>query len=60
VCRALALALCIRLYPLPVIRRELRLRLDAAGLLGAAGGLRRRLARLVLGPEAPAAAEGNP
>jgi lipopolysaccharide exporter len=57
---ALALALCIRLYPLPVIRRELRLRLDAAGLLGAAGGLRRRLARLVLGPEAPAAAEGNP
>jgi lipopolysaccharide exporter len=57
---ALALALCIRLCPLPAIRRELSLRLDAADLLGAAGGLRWRLARLVLGPEAPAAKEGNP
>jgi O-antigen/teichoic acid export membrane protein len=53
----LALALCIRLCPLPAIRHELRLRLDAAGVLGAEGGVRRRLARLILGPEPPAAAE---
>ncbi|MEK6442229.1 lipopolysaccharide biosynthesis protein [Pseudonocardia sp. T1-2H] len=56
----LALALCIRLCPLPAIRRELSLRLDAAALLGAAGGVRWRLARLVLGAEAPAARGGNP
>lgn len=52
----LALFLCIRICPLPAIRHELRLRLDAAGLLGADGGRRRRLARLVLGREARAAA----
>lgn len=57
---ALALALCIRLCPLTAIRRELRLRLEAAGLLGARGGWRRRLAPLVLGPEEPTAAEGTP
>jgi O-antigen/teichoic acid export membrane protein len=57
---ALALALCIRFCPLPAVRRELSLRLDAAALLGAAGGLRWRLARLVLGPEAPAVEGGHP
>jgi lipopolysaccharide exporter len=46
---AVAVALCIRLCPLPAIRRELWMRLDAAGVLGGAGGLRRRLAPLVLG-----------
>jgi lipopolysaccharide exporter len=52
---ALALALCIRLGPLPAVRRELWRRLSAAGLLGAAGGLRRRLAPLVLGVPEPEA-----
>ncbi|HZD01750.1 MAG TPA: lipopolysaccharide biosynthesis protein [Actinomycetes bacterium] len=51
---ALALALCIRFSPLPGIRRELRLRLTAAGALGAAGGVRWRLAPLLLGPPDPA------
>jgi O-antigen/teichoic acid export membrane protein len=51
---ALALALCIRFCPLPGIRRELRMRLDAAGVLGGAGGLRRRLAPLVVGRSEPA------
>jgi O-antigen/teichoic acid export membrane protein len=46
---ALALSLCIRVCPLPAIRRELRMRLTAAGALGGIGGLRRRLAPLVLG-----------
>jgi O-antigen/teichoic acid export membrane protein len=46
---ALALVLAVRVCPLPAVRRELWLRLTAAGLLGAAGGRRRRLARLVLG-----------
>ena len=46
---ALALALCVRVCPLPAVRRELWLRLTAAGLLGGAGGLRWRLAPLVLG-----------
>jgi len=55
-----ALTLCIRLRPLPAIRRELRLRLDAAGLLGATVGIRWRLPTLVLGPEVPAADEDNP
>jgi lipopolysaccharide exporter len=50
---ALALALCIRFCPLQGIRRELRMRLDAAGVLGAAGGLRRRLAPLILGRPEP-------
>jgi hypothetical protein len=45
----LALALCVRLCPLPAVRHELWLRLTAAGLLGAAGGYRWRFARLVLG-----------
>jgi hypothetical protein len=52
---ALALALCIRFCPLPGIRRELRMRLDAGGLLGGAGGLRRRMAPLVVGRAEPAA-----
>jgi O-antigen/teichoic acid export membrane protein len=51
---ALALALCIRFCPLPGIRRELRMRLDAAGVLGGAGGWRRRLAPLVVGRPEPA------
>ena len=46
---ALALARCIRSCPLPGIRRELRMRLDAAGVLGAAAGWRWRLAPLVVG-----------
>jgi O-antigen/teichoic acid export membrane protein len=46
---ALALALCVRVCPLAAVRRELWLRLAAAGLLGAVGGLRWRLAPLVLG-----------
>jgi hypothetical protein len=45
----LALGLCVRLCPLPAVRHELWLRLTAASLLGAAGGLRARLAPLVLG-----------
>jgi O-antigen/teichoic acid export membrane protein len=50
----LALALCIRFCPLPGIRRELRMRLDAAGVLGGAGGWRQRLAPLVVGRPEPA------
>jgi len=46
---ALALVLAVRVCPLPAARRELWLRLTAAGLLGSADGLRRRLAPLVLG-----------
>jgi hypothetical protein len=46
---ALALWLCIRFGPLPAIRRELRMRLTAAEMLGNVGGLRWRLAPLVLG-----------
>jgi O-antigen/teichoic acid export membrane protein len=46
---AIALLLCVRLCPLPAIRRELRVRLAAAGVLGATGSLRWRLALLVLG-----------
>lgn len=58
---ALALALCIRFCPLPVIRSELWLRLTAAGVVGQAGGLRWRLASLVLGPPDPATvAEATP
>ena len=49
-----ALALCIRFCPLPAIRNELQMRLQAAGLLGRVGGLRWRLAPLVLGPPEPA------
>jgi lipopolysaccharide exporter len=51
---ALALTLCIRLCPLPGIRRELRMRLEAASVLGGAGGLRRRLMPLVVGRPEPA------
>jgi hypothetical protein len=51
---AAALALCIRFCPLPAIRYELRLRLQAAGVLGRVDGLRWRLAPLVLGRPAPA------
>ena len=50
---ALALAFCVRFCPLPGIRRELRMRLDAAGVLGGAGGWRRRLATLVIGRPEP-------
>jgi lipopolysaccharide exporter len=50
---ALALALCIRFSPLPDIRRELWLRLTAAGALGDVGGRRWRLAPLVLGRRDP-------
>jgi O-antigen/teichoic acid export membrane protein len=51
---ALALALCVRFSPIPGIRRELRMRLVVAGALGAVGGVRWRLAPLVLGPHDPA------
>jgi O-antigen/teichoic acid export membrane protein len=50
---AVALSLCIRFSPLPAIRRELRLRLTAAGALGGVSSLRRRLAPLVLGRPEP-------
>jgi lipopolysaccharide exporter len=46
---ALALAFGIRVCPVPSVRAELWLRLGSAGLLGASGGWRWRLARLVLG-----------
>jgi lipopolysaccharide exporter len=46
---AVALGLCIRLGPLPAFRSELAMRLEEAGVLGRAGGVRRRLAPLVLG-----------
>jgi O-antigen/teichoic acid export membrane protein len=46
---AFALLLSIRFCPFPAIRRELRLRLTGAGVLGDIGGLRWRLAPLVLG-----------
>jgi hypothetical protein len=51
---ALALALCVRFSPLPAVREELWMRLDAAGVLGAAAGPRRRLASLALGRPQPA------
>jgi lipopolysaccharide exporter len=58
---ALALALCIRFCPLPAIRRELWMRLTAAGVLGGVDGLRWRLAPLVLGqPEAAPKPEPGP
>jgi lipopolysaccharide exporter len=50
---ALALALCIRFCPLPAVRSELWMRLAAAGVLGEVGGLRWRVASLVLGPPDP-------
>jgi O-antigen/teichoic acid export membrane protein len=50
---AIALALCIRFCPLRAVRVELRMRLDAAGLLGRADGPRRRLASLILGAPHP-------
>ena len=50
---AAALLLCIRFCPLPAIRRELRLRLSAAGALGGVSSLRWRLAPLVLGQPEP-------
>jgi O-antigen/teichoic acid export membrane protein len=53
---ALALALCIRFGPLAAIRQELWMRLGAAGMLGRAGGVRRRVAPLVLGRPEPAPA----
>ena len=51
---ALALALCIRFCPLPAVREELSMRVTAAGVRGEVGGLRWRLASLVLGPPDPA------
>jgi O-antigen/teichoic acid export membrane protein len=57
----LALALSIRLCPLPAIRQELWMRLTAAGVLGEAGGLLRRLPSLLLGPPRLATVpEGQP
>jgi hypothetical protein len=56
---AFALALCVRLCPLPAIREELWMRLTAAGVLGAAAGPRWRLASLALGRPDPAAAPGG-
>jgi O-antigen/teichoic acid export membrane protein len=50
----LALALTVRFAPTPLIRRELWQRLDGAGLLGAEGGIRRRLVPLLAGPPDPA------
>jgi len=50
---ALALLVCIRFCPLPAVRSELRMRLDAAGVLGEAGARRWRLASLVLGAPQP-------
>jgi hypothetical protein len=50
---ALALALCIRFGPLLAIRRELWMRLTAAGVLGYVGGVRWRVAALVLGRPEP-------
>jgi O-antigen/teichoic acid export membrane protein len=50
---ALAVGLCIRFGPMPSTRRELWQRLTAAGALGTAGGLRSRLAPLLIGPPAP-------
>jgi lipopolysaccharide exporter len=58
---ALALGLCIRLGPLAGFRRELAMRLEEAGVLGRAGGVRRRLAPLVLGrPDAVTGPEPRP
>ena len=51
---ALALALCIRFCPLPAVRSELWMRLAAAGVLGEVGGVRWRLASLVLAAPDPA------
>jgi lipopolysaccharide exporter len=50
---ALALALCIRFGPLLAIRRELWMRLTAAGVLSGVGGVRWRVAALVLGRPEP-------
>ncbi|MCW2538346.1 MAG: hypothetical protein JWN95_71 [Frankiales bacterium] len=49
----LMLVLWIRFCPLPAIRRELRMRLDAGGVLGSDSGWRRRLALLVVGDSSP-------
>jgi hypothetical protein len=46
---AVALALCIRVCPVPAIRAELQFRLASAGLPGPPHGRRQRAARLVLG-----------
>jgi lipopolysaccharide exporter len=57
----LALALFIRLYPSPSLRHELWLRGTSAGMLGGVGGLRWRLALLVLGrPEPSSKPESRP
>jgi PST family polysaccharide transporter len=56
VAAALALILAIRFLPMTTVRTELRLRLGGAGLLGADGGRRARLAQLFLGPP-PAATD---
>ena len=58
---ALALAFCIRCCPLPAVRSELWMRLAAAGVLGEVGGVRWRLASLVLAAPDPATVpEGLP
>jgi lipopolysaccharide exporter len=46
---ALALALSIRVCPVPAVRAELAFRLASAGVLGPSTGRRRRVASLVLG-----------
>ncbi len=54
---ALALVLCIRVCPAPVVRAELWFRLESAGLLGSPDGRRRRVASLVVGPPDRAVSE---
>jgi lipopolysaccharide exporter len=56
---ALALALCVRVCPVPAIRVELWYRLASSGLLGPPGGRRQRAASLVLGRPDPPATEAQ-
>jgi O-antigen/teichoic acid export membrane protein len=56
---AIALVLCLRFGPMPEVRAELGRRLADTGLLGGPGGLRRRLASLIVGRPAPVATRGR-
>ena len=56
---AVALALCLRLGPMAGVREMLGRRLADIGLLGEPGGLRRRLASLVIGPPEPTVTPGR-